>query len=195
MSRLDKAQKDYEAMVMNNNQLAGENLQKMAELKSKDEEIGALKKELSRVSKIREALQRKLRLTEEQKMESEQRRENLRQQILGMERGMSLRVYIRTLGVFCMLRLVLYGSSNYFVCLRNSIEIDTNKKQAEADRKAHDDLVRERDSLNKVHTYVCLCTFVIYFSTYIFTYICICTPCNYRYVYYVYVRRYVCMYV
>ena len=117
MSRLDKAQKDYEAMVMNNNQLAGENLQKMAELKSKDEEIGALKKELSRVSKIREALQRKLRLTEEQKMESEQRRENLRQQILGMERGMSVRVYVHTLGVFCMLRLVLFESSNYFVCL------------------------------------------------------------------------------
>lgn len=87
LSRLDKAQKDYEQMVMNNNQLAGENVQRMAELKAKDEEISGLKKELSRVSKIREALQRKLRQTEEQKMESEERRESLRQQIQAMERG------------------------------------------------------------------------------------------------------------
>lgn len=86
-SRLDKSQKDYEQMVMSNNQLAGENVQRMAELKTKDEEISGLKKELARVSKIREALQRKLRQTEEQKMESEQCRENLRQQIQAMERG------------------------------------------------------------------------------------------------------------
>ena len=86
-SRLDKSQKDYEQMVMSNNQLAGENVQRMAELKTKDEEISGLKKELARVSKIREALQRKLRQTEEQKMESEQRRENLRQQIQAMEKG------------------------------------------------------------------------------------------------------------
>ena len=72
---------------MNNDQLAGENVQRMAELKAKDEEISGLKKELARVSKIREALQRKLRQTEEQKMESEQRRESLRQQIQAMERG------------------------------------------------------------------------------------------------------------
>lgn len=100
LSRLDKAQKDYEQMVMNNNQLAGENVQRMAELKAKDEEIGGLKKELARVSKIREALQRKLRQTEEQKMESEQRRESLRQQIQGMERGQCLGKMLRT---YCML--------------------------------------------------------------------------------------------
>jgi chromosome segregation ATPase len=86
LSRLDKAQKDYDSMVMNNNQLAGENVQKLAELKSKDEDIAALRKELAKVSKIRDALQRKWKQTEDQKMESEQKRESLRQQILGMER-------------------------------------------------------------------------------------------------------------
>ena len=80
-------------MVMNNNQLAGENVQKMAELKSKDEDIAALRKELAKVSKIRDALQRKWKQTEDQKMESEQKRESLRQQILGMERGNVVRIY------------------------------------------------------------------------------------------------------
>ena len=85
-SRLDKVQKDCEHMIMNNDQLASENMQRVAELKSKDEEISGLKKELARVSKIREALQRKLRQVDEQKMESEQRRESLKQQIQGMEK-------------------------------------------------------------------------------------------------------------
>ena len=87
LTQLDKTRKDYEQMVMNNNQLAGENVQRMAELKAKDEEICGLKKELSRVSKIWEALQQKLCQTEEQKMESEEQRESLRQQIQAMERG------------------------------------------------------------------------------------------------------------
>lgn len=33
-------------------------------------------------------------------------------------------------------------------------ELESSKKQAEADKKAIDDLVRERDILNKVHQYI-----------------------------------------
>ena len=39
--------------------------------------------------------------------------------------------------------------------LRNIFpELESSKKQAEADKKAIDDLVRERDILNKVRQYV-----------------------------------------
>ena len=38
------------------------------------------------------------------------------------------------------------------------VEIETNKKQAEMDRKAIDDLVRERDILNKNLLKVCWAT-------------------------------------
>lgn len=68
-------------------QLAGENSQKNAELKLREEEVAALKGEIMRVSKLREGAQRKLRLVEEQKAEVESTRDSLKQQIASLERG------------------------------------------------------------------------------------------------------------
>ena len=85
--RLTKAQQDYENQLMQSDQLAGENSQKNAELKLKEEEVSALKGEISRINKLREGIQRRLRNVEDQKQEVESSRESLRQQITSLERG------------------------------------------------------------------------------------------------------------
>ena len=73
--RLTKAQQDYENQLMQSDQLAGENSQKNAELKLKEEEVSALKIEIARINKLREGIQRKLRNVEEQKQVVESSRE------------------------------------------------------------------------------------------------------------------------
>lgn len=85
--RLTKSQQDYENQLMQSDQLAGENSQKNAELKLKEDEISGLKAEISRINKLREGLQRKLRVIEEQKQEVESAKESLKQQIASLERG------------------------------------------------------------------------------------------------------------
>ncbi len=68
-------------------QLSDENGQKNLELKLKEDEVAALKAEISRLGKLREGVQRKLRSVEEQKAEVESTRDALRQQIFSLERG------------------------------------------------------------------------------------------------------------
>ena len=67
--------------------MAGENSQKNAELKLKEDEVSSLKGEIARVNKLREGVQRRLRITEDQKAEVESTRDSLKQQIASMERG------------------------------------------------------------------------------------------------------------
>ncbi|CAH1259244.1 CFAP58 [Branchiostoma lanceolatum] len=112
--RFTKLQNDYENQLISADQLAQENQTKVQELKQKEDEIQALRQDTLRITKVREAIQRKLRQTEDQKGEAEQSKETLKSQIVGLER-----------------------------------ELEASKKQAETDRKAIDDLVRERDILNK----------------------------------------------
>ncbi|XP_078588943.1 cilia- and flagella-associated protein 58-like [Branchiostoma floridae x Branchiostoma japonicum] len=112
--RFTKLQNDYENQLISADQLAQENQTKVQELKQKEDEIQALRQDTLRITKMREAIQRKLRQTEDQKGEAEQSKETLKSTIVGLER-----------------------------------ELEASKKQAEADRKAIDDLVRERDILNK----------------------------------------------
>lgn len=113
-ARLTKVQQDFDQQLLNCDQLATENTQKAAELKAKEDEINGLKQDTVRLTKMREAIQRKLRTIEDQKIEVEQQKETLKGQIAGLEK-----------------------------------ELESSKKQAEADKKAIDDLVRERDILNK----------------------------------------------
>ncbi|XP_031574702.1 cilia- and flagella-associated protein 58-like [Actinia tenebrosa] len=113
-ARLTKVQQDFEQQLMNCDQLASENTQKAAELKAREEEINGLKQDTVKLTKMREAIQRRLRAVEDQKLEVEQQKETLKSQIAGLEK-----------------------------------ELEISKKQSEQDRKAIDDLVRERDILNK----------------------------------------------
>ena len=87
-ARLTKVQQDYDQQLLSCDQLATENTQKAAELKAKEDEINALKQDTVRLTKMREAIQRKLRTIEDQKMEVEQQKETLKGQIAGLEKGL-----------------------------------------------------------------------------------------------------------
>lgn len=86
-ARLTKVQQDFEQQLMNCDQLASENTQKAAELKAREDEINSLKQDTVRLTKMREAIQRKLRAVEDQKLEVEQQKETLKSQIAGLEKG------------------------------------------------------------------------------------------------------------
>ena len=86
-ARLTKVQQDYESQLLSCDQLAAENTQKAAELKAKEDEINTLRQDTVRLTKMREAIQRKLRAVEDQKMEVEQQKETLKSQIAGLEKG------------------------------------------------------------------------------------------------------------
>lgn len=86
-ARLTKVQQDFDQQLLNCDQLATENTQKAAELKAKEDEINGLKQDTVRLTKMREAIQRKLRTIEDQKMEVEQQKETLKGQIAGLEKG------------------------------------------------------------------------------------------------------------
>lgn len=86
-ARLTKVQQDFEQQLMNCDQLASENTQKAAELKAREEEINGLKQDTVKLTKMREAIQRRLRAVEDQKLEVEQQKETLKSQIAGLEKG------------------------------------------------------------------------------------------------------------
>nr|CAB3228189.1 coiled-coil domain-containing protein 147 [Phallusia mammillata] len=113
-SRLTKLQQDYQNQIDAADSLATDNQNKAAELKAREDEINQMRQETTRLTKLRETIQRRLQLVEESKADVEGQKETLRGQISGLER-----------------------------------ELDAMKKQAEVDRKTMDELVRERDILNK----------------------------------------------
>ena len=86
-ARLNKVQQDFDQQLVSNDRLATENTQKAAELKAKEDEINGLRQETLHQSAMVEAIQRKLRAIEYQKIEVEQREETVKRQISGLEKG------------------------------------------------------------------------------------------------------------
>ncbi|XP_005995877.1 cilia- and flagella-associated protein 58 [Latimeria chalumnae] len=113
-SRNSKLQADNEQHNLNYEQASLDNHQKTIDLKAREEEVCQMRLEISKLQKLREVIQKKLRQSEEQKIEVEQQRETLKNQVVGLER-----------------------------------ELDTAKRHAESDKKAIDELVREREILSK----------------------------------------------
>jgi len=85
-SRLIKLQQDFDTQLSAAEQLAQENNQKSIELRAKEDEIGALKSDSVRLTRQREAIQRKLRTIEEQKVDTEHQKETLKNQINALEK-------------------------------------------------------------------------------------------------------------
>ncbi|XP_051983380.1 cilia- and flagella-associated protein 58 [Xyrauchen texanus] len=112
--RNTKLQQDNEQNSLSLDQLSLQNQQRALDLKIKEDEIIQQKQEISKLTKLREGVQRRLRQMEEQKLEVEKHRVTLKNQITGLER-----------------------------------EMESSKNQMDTDRKAIDELVRERDILNK----------------------------------------------
>uniref|UniRef100_A0A8C8AGH3 Cilia and flagella associated protein 58 n=1 Tax=Otus sunia TaxID=257818 RepID=A0A8C8AGH3_9STRI len=124
----EKADKELEQLQMRNNKLMQESeqhrvmfkevmqdiQQKTAELKTRDDEVTQMRLEISKLNKVRDVLQNKLSVAEEQKVNAGHERNTLKNQISGLER-----------------------------------DLEAAKKQAEIDKKAVDELMRERDMLSK----------------------------------------------
>jgi len=113
-TRLTKLQQDYQNQIDAADSLANDNATKASELKSREEEIHQLRQETIRLTKTREAIQRRLQQADDSKADIEQQKDTLKMNITGLER-----------------------------------EVDIMKKYSEADKKAMEELVRERDILNK----------------------------------------------
>ncbi|XP_026707096.1 cilia- and flagella-associated protein 58 [Athene cunicularia] len=124
----EKAGKELEQLQMRNNKLMQESeqhrvmfkevmqdiQQKTAELKTRDDEVTQMRLEISKLNKVRDVLQNKLSVAEEQKVNAGHERNTLKNQISGLER-----------------------------------DLEAAKKQAEIDKRAVDELMRERDMLSK----------------------------------------------
>merc|ERR1712071_584300 len=83
--RLTKIQQDYQNQVIQSNHLADENHKKLAELKSREDEIAGMKSEAIKLNKMREQVSRRLQVIEEQKIDVEKERDSLRLRITSIE--------------------------------------------------------------------------------------------------------------
>ncbi|NWU92614.1 CFA58 protein, partial [Upupa epops] len=124
----ERAGEELEQVQMRNNKLMQESEQhtamfeevmqdiqrKTAELKARDEEVTQMHLEISKLNKLKDVLQHKLRVEEEREVDAEHERNTLKNQISALEE-----------------------------------ELEAAKKQAEIDKKAIDELVREKDILSK----------------------------------------------
>ena len=86
-ARLNKVQQDFDQQLVSIDRLATENTQKAAELKAKEDEINGLRQETLHQSAMGEAIHRKLRAIEDQKIEAEQREETLKGQVSALKKG------------------------------------------------------------------------------------------------------------
>ena len=76
-ARLNKVQQDFGQQLVS----------KAAELKAKEDEINGLRQETLHQSAMAEAIQRKLRAIEDQKIEAEKREETLKGQVSCLKKG------------------------------------------------------------------------------------------------------------
>ncbi|NWX82789.1 CFA58 protein, partial [Nothoprocta ornata] len=96
----ERAGKELEQFQIRNNKLMQESeqhnmmfeevmqdvQQKTAELKVRDDEVSQMRHEISKLNKVRDVLQSKLRVVEEQKVDAEYERDTLKNQVSGLER-------------------------------------------------------------------------------------------------------------
>merc|ERR1712036_33907 len=83
--RLTKIQQDYQNQVIQSDHLAAENQKKLAELKSREDEIAGMKSEAIKLTKMREQVSRRLQVIEDQKIDVEKERDSLKLRITGLE--------------------------------------------------------------------------------------------------------------
>ena len=114
-------------------ELAERSSQMEKELMRREDEVARLKQEVVRGNRLKDGLNKKVRAAEETKAELESKRESLKQQIGSLERGKHS------------------GTQwNHSVTLDMFPESESQRRQAELDKRAFEDILKERDALNKV---------------------------------------------
>ena len=84
--RLVKLQQDYNNQVFSNDALANENALKVHELKAREDEVNALKADTAKLNRARETMQKKIKQLDDQKVESENEKETLKNKIINLEK-------------------------------------------------------------------------------------------------------------
>lgn len=85
-TRFTKIQHEFEAQVMNNDALANENALKVHELKSREDEVNTLKSDTTKLNRLKDNVQKRLKQVEDQKAETEQEKEMLRSTIQNLDK-------------------------------------------------------------------------------------------------------------
>lgn len=85
-TRFTKLQHEFESQVMNNDALANENALKVHELKAREDEVNALKGDTTKLNRLKDNVQKRLKQVEDQKAETEQEKEMLRSTIQTLEK-------------------------------------------------------------------------------------------------------------
>jgi chromosome segregation ATPase len=76
--KMSKLQQDYEDQVLTTNQLLSENQEKNSEIKVRDNELSKIKDELRSISRLKDTLQRKIKILEEERQKAENDRSQLK---------------------------------------------------------------------------------------------------------------------
>lgn len=85
-TRFTKLQHEFESQVMNNDALANENALKVHELKAREDEVNALKSDTTKLNRLKDNVQKRLKQVEDQKADTEQEKEMLRSTIQTLEK-------------------------------------------------------------------------------------------------------------
>jgi len=85
-TRFTKLQHEFETQVMNNDALANENARKVHELKAREDEVGTLKQDTTKLNRIKDNVQKRLKQLEDQKADIETEKELLRSTIQTLEK-------------------------------------------------------------------------------------------------------------
>ncbi|KAF8570630.1 cilia- and flagella-associated protein 58 [Paragonimus westermani] len=113
-TKLKESQAKLEQQIQITDLVMVENQSRLSEVKQREDEVSNLKAECNKITKQREAAQKKLRQSEEEKTSLEALRDRLRSEVQAYDN-----------------------------------EIELMKKSQEADRRACDELAKEREQLNK----------------------------------------------
>jgi chromosome segregation ATPase len=84
--KTQRLQQELEEQINTNNQLLTENNQRQIELKTKDDEIAAVKSQAIKDSRMRDQLKKKIKEQEDARGEVEKQRDMLKQEIQQLER-------------------------------------------------------------------------------------------------------------
>ncbi len=85
-TRFTKLQHEFETQVMNNDALANENARKVHELKSREDEVNVLKQDMTKLNRLKDNVQKRLKQLEDQKADIETDKETLRSTIQTLEK-------------------------------------------------------------------------------------------------------------
>ena len=85
-TRFTKLQHEFETQVMNNDALANENARKVHELKAREDEVGTLKQDTTKLNRLKDNVQKRLKQLEDQKADIETEKELLRSTIQTLEK-------------------------------------------------------------------------------------------------------------